>query len=66
LDTTPFNRIATRGRLSATSRLPLTLLCISLLFEYLRIHDIFPILGKLKIQTAFLALFILVVARQMS
>jgi len=35
-----------------------------LLFEYLRIHDMIPILGKLKIQTAFLALFILVVARQ--
>ena len=66
MSTTPFNRIATRGRLLATSRLPLTVLCLSLLFEYLRIHDMLPILGKLKIQTAFLALFILVVARQIS
>jgi O-antigen ligase len=66
LNTTLFNRIPTRRRLSATSRLPLTLLCLSLLFEYLRIHDIVPILGKLKIQTAFLALFVIVVVRQVS
>ena len=67
MNTTLFNRIPTRRRrLSATSRLPLTLLCLSLFFEYLRIHDILPILGKLKIQTAFLALFVIVVARQVS
>ena len=35
-----------------------------MLFEYLRIHDMIPILGTFRIQTAFLALFILVVARQ--
>jgi O-antigen ligase len=64
LSTTLSKRTATRGRTSATSRLPLTFLCVLVLFEYLRIHDMIPILGKLKIQTAFLALFILVVARQ--
>jgi len=64
LSTTPFNRTATRGRTSATLRLPLTFLCVSLFFEYLRIHEMIPILGKLKIQTAFLALFIFVVVRQ--
>jgi len=65
LSTTLFNRTVTRGRTSVTSRLPLTLLCVSLFFEYLGIHDTIPILGKLKVQTAFLALFfILVVARQ--
>ena len=64
MSTTLFNRTATRGRTSVTSRLPLTFLCVSLLFEYLRIHDMIPILGKLKIQTVFLALFILVVVRQ--
>ena len=64
MSTTPFKRTATWGRTSATSRLPLTFLCVSLVFEYLRIHDIIPILGQLKVQTAFLALFILVVARQ--
>jgi O-antigen ligase len=41
-------------------------LCISLLFEYLRIHDMIPILGKLKIQTVFLGFFVFVVARQIS
>jgi len=66
LTTTLIKQIPTRGRLSATSHLPLTLLCLSLLFEYLRIHDIVPILGKLKIQTAFLALFVIVVVRQVS
>ncbi len=64
MSTTLFNRTVTRGRISVTSRLPLTFLCVSLLFEYLRIHDMIPILGKLKIQTVFLALFILVVVRQ--
>ena len=66
MTTTLIKQIPTRGRLSATSHLPLTLLCLSLLFEYLRIHDIVPILGKLKIQTAFLALFVIVVVRQVS
>jgi len=65
LNTSPFSRIATQGRVSATSRLPLTFLCLHLIFEYLRIHDIVPILGKIKIQTVFLALFVLVVARQL-
>jgi len=37
-----------------------------LLFEYLRIHDIIPILGKLKIQTVCLAALGIVVVRQMS
>jgi putative inorganic carbon (hco3(-)) transporter len=37
-----------------------------LLFEYLRIHDMIPILGKLRIQTVFLAILALVVARQIS
>jgi len=64
LDTTLFNRTATRGRRLASARLPLTILCVSLLFEYLRIHDIVPILGKLKIQTAFQALLVLIVIRQ--
>jgi O-antigen ligase len=64
LSTTAFVRIATRARLSAPSRGPLTFLCLSLLFEYLRIHEMLPIFGKLRIQTAFFALFILVVARQ--
>jgi hypothetical protein len=51
-------------RTPATSRLPLAFLCIDLLFEYLRIHEMIPILGKLKIQTAFQALFVLVVVLQ--
>jgi O-antigen ligase len=64
LSTTLLKRTATRGRTSATPRLALTFLCASLVFDYLRIHDIIPILGKLKIQTAFVVLLILVVARQ--
>ena len=64
MSTTLF-KIPRGARLPAASRLPLTVLCLDLLFEYLRIHDMIPIIGKLKIQTAFLALFALVVARQM-
>ena len=66
MNTILFNGTGTRGRLSNTSRLPLTFLCLSLFFEYLRIHDLFPILGKMRIQTVFLALFVFVVARQIS
>lgn len=65
LNTTLFNQTVTQARRSAAARLPLTFLCVLLLFEYLRIHDMIPILGQLKIQTAFLALLALVVVTQL-
>ena len=47
--------------MKAVSRIAVAVLCLHLVFEYLRIHQIFPILDELKIQTAFFALLILVV-----
>src|SRR5262245_7084650 len=64
--TLALNRTATRVRSSSSSRRALTLLCVYLLFDYLRIHDMIPILGALKIQTAFLAVLSIVVVRQTS
>src|SRR5207247_3283929 len=43
----------------------LTVLCLHLIFEYLRIHQIFPILAELNIQTVFFALLVLVVIAQL-
>jgi len=44
------------------SRAPLAILCTFLLFEYLRIHDILPILNMLKLQTGIsLALLTIVI-----
>ena len=40
---TLFNRTVMRAQTSSTFRRPLTLLCLYLLFDYLRIHDIIPI-----------------------
>jgi hypothetical protein len=51
---------------SVDSRVPLGFLCAFLLFEYLRIQDLIPILGKTKIQTVFFALFVIVVFQQVS
>jgi putative inorganic carbon (hco3(-)) transporter len=64
MSTTLFNRTVTRARTSSTFRRPLTVLCVFLLFDYLRIHDMIPILGKLRIQTVFVALLLFVVVRQ--
>src|SRR5215475_8458662 len=51
---------------SVDSRVPLGFLCAFLLFEYLRIHDLIPILSKTRVQTVFLGLFLIVVLRQVS
>jgi len=49
--------------LEAAPRLAVSILLFFLLFEYLRIHDILPILDELKIQTAvFVALLLIVIA----
>ena len=48
------------------TRVPLGFLCVHLLFEYLRIHDMVPILDMIKIQTVFFAIFVVVVIRQVS
>ena len=50
--------------MKAASRVAVAVLCLHLVFEYLRIHQIFPILDELKIQTAFFALLILTVIVQ--
>jgi O-antigen ligase len=48
------------------TRVPLGFLCVHLLFEYLRIHDMVPILDMIKIQTVFFAIFVVIVIRQVS
>ena len=50
--------------LKAASRVAVVVLCLHVVFEYLRVHQIFPILDQLKIQTAFFALLILIVIAQ--
>jgi len=51
---------------SVDSRVPLGFLCAFLLFEYLRVQDLIPLLGKTRIQTVFFALFVIVVFQQVS
>jgi len=48
----------------AVPRVAMAVLLLHLIFEYLRIHDIFPIIGNLKIQTAVTAALILIVIAQ--
>jgi len=48
------------------TRVPLGFLCVHLLFEYLRIHHVVPILAMIKIQTVFFVIFVVVVIRQVS
>ncbi len=48
----------------AAPRAAVTILCLYLLFEYLRLHQILPILGKLKVQTAILAALLLIVVAE--
>ena len=45
----------------AAPRAAVAILCLYLLFEYLRLHEIVPILGKLKVQTATSAILLLIV-----
>jgi O-antigen ligase len=42
----------------------LNFLCIYLLFDYLRIHDMIPILGKLRFPLVFAVVLLLIVARE--
>lgn len=54
-----------RSRLRrSVPRIAVGVLYLHLLFEYLRIHQIFPIIGDLKIQTATTAALILIVISQ--
>ncbi len=47
--------------LEAGPRLPVSILLLFLLFEYLRLHNILPILDTLKVQTAVLGALLLIV-----
>jgi len=53
-----------RGQLQswqAAPRAGVALLLVHLIFEYLRLHQILPIIGKLKVQTAVIAALLLIV-----
>ena len=49
------------GSWRSASRGAMAVLLLYLLFEYLRLHEILPILGKLKVQTAVFAILIMIV-----
>ncbi len=56
-----------RGHLQswqAAPRAGVALLLVHLIFEYLRLHQILPIIGKLKVQTAIIAALLLIVISQ--